>query len=304
MSKWHAVARLILFGFAMTCASAWADVLCQRDGTVLFGRIIQQSDAEIVFRERVNADNYIERRIATGDVSSLIRTIDESRLEQLHPGDPLGYLQVAEELALMRRDPEAQSLAIRLYLIAASLTRGLDRNHCLRALVQLARSPHERRSLCELAFLLDRSAPPSILAEPPAPPGPPTTGESLAETIQAVRRARQGDAASLSELLQRESSRALLQRLAAICPVEQLRRVTTAPPRTLEELQSLVRLEYALVCMAGARTGPLAAESWKWDAVDESVADWEPPRLSNVTEFDPEQNVFRDGEWKAERAHR
>jgi hypothetical protein len=278
---------------------AVADVLRQKDGGVIYGRILAQSADEIVFLQRVSDAQYIERRVSTADVESLVRTIDENRLSSLSPERPADYLSYAEELALVRSDPESHALAVRLYLIAARLNTGETRGHCLRGLLGLARNSEERRRFSELAFRLDSTFPSSVLVPPPSEDVQELTESELEELIRAVQGIRRGTPTDALEIIQRGRTQAALKRYAAICSIEQLQRFAGDPPRGLGERQALLKLEYALTCLLLKRPPPEFDHSWGLEWTSAAEANWVLPDLSNATEFNPELSVYRDGVWLA-----
>ncbi len=290
---------VLLFVTVGSYWSASADVLRQKDGSLLFGRLTSQSDLEIIFQERVDANNYIERRIPRDQVVAIVPTVDEQRLAALDPAKPLEYRALAEELAGWRVDPEAQILAIRLYLIAARLTSGSDRRHALLALVELSRSPDERQRFSEFAFLVDESLPRSILIPKPLLNGPPVLLAEIEELIRAVQAVRRGDGSSVEEIFQRPSSRIILDRASEICTLEQLQQAAAARLHSLDELNLLIKLEIALQSLFNGQPPVVGDQSWCRQSQDKRIAEWELPNWSNVTEFDPADCVYRNGRWQA-----
>ncbi len=280
-------------------ASVATDVLRQADGSVLYGRLSSESESEFFFQERVDASNYIERRILRDQVVFLVRTVDERRLGGLDPTRPDEYRRLAEELAGWRVDPEAQSLAIRLYLIAARATKGRERRHCLLALVELARSPDERQRLGELAFLLDESISRSIMDPRPTPNEPEISMAEIQELIRAVQTVRRGDGSSVEDIFQRPSSRLILERTREICTLEQLQQAAAARLHSLDELNLLIKLELGLQRLLLARPTVVAGQTWYRQSQDERLAQWKMPDWDNVTEFDPTECVYREGLWQA-----
>lgn len=293
---------VVPIAIASWCAMAAGDVLRQTDGTVLYGRISARSESEIIFLERVNADNYIERRIPAGNIASLIQTIEDPQLRELNPAEPKKYLQLAEKLATFRADPEARDLAIRLYVIAADLAADTEKSHCLQSLIALGRSDDERRRLRELAFLVDVTAGADILSDGssavPSVPEPREIAE-LIPLVQQILRQESAAAALLAQATVHEQ----FQRLAAARLLStpgglaRLQELAAARQHSLDDLQWLIQLELALLQLARGEPGPRARTSWFEASRDASSATWSLPTLATVTEFDPANNVFRDGKW-------
>src|SRR5205085_4813507 len=104
----------------------------------------------------------------------------------------------AEELRARRRDPEARDMALRLYLISASL----DREHLGRAgllgMISLARSPDEERKFRAALHLIDPRAPLAVHAAA-APAGDTAAPQELLRALRLLRTGKGTTARALAE---------------------------------------------------------------------------------------------------------
>jgi hypothetical protein len=153
--------------------------------------------------------------------------------------------------------------------------------------------------LCELAYRFDRELPAELLTETDGLFEPRVSPTDLAELIRILKNVRQGTSREALAAFQRETSRALLERFSAICSIEQLNRWVDNPPHDLAETQALLQLELVLTCLLEELPLPTYDQSWALEWSDTSALDWNLPELSNVTEFNPDQNIYRDGRWHA-----
>lgn len=146
-----------------------------------------------------------------------------TRLAALDPNKPLGYFELAEEVAQQRDRSEARQLASHLFVLALDLSRKqgkagpdnpewLPSGACL-ALADLASNQAERRWLVALAGTLRTSReftdPASIsVAERPRPVEVDPTALELTEALAALRR---GDGRRAEELLTKPAVWAMLE---------------------------------------------------------------------------------------------
>lgn len=147
-----------------------------------------------------------------------------SRLSTLDPKKPLGYFELAEEVAQQRDRSEARQLASHLFVLALDLSRKqakagpdnpewLPSGACL-AVADLASSQAERRWLVALAGTLrpsrESTDPANIaVAERPRPVEVDPTALELTEALAALRR---GDGRRAEELLAKPAVWAMLER--------------------------------------------------------------------------------------------
>lgn len=180
-------AASLLTALGWANAGAAATVLL-KDGTTVRGFLVEQRPDHVV----LEVDRAGERRRVTiprDKYEELIRPVDESRLDRLRPDNPDDYRLYAEDLAEKHADPEAREMAIRLYLIAASLDTPRLGRSCLLGMSHLARSAEERARFQAMVFLLDPTHNRKLLARSDAaalPAG--DDDQEAAERARAVLR--------------------------------------------------------------------------------------------------------------------
>jgi hypothetical protein len=280
--------------------TAGGDIVVMRDGTVRVG-LVEGQDAEHVRLAERTADGHRDvRQIPVGDTVEVIRTIDHERLARLDPSAPREYALYAEELARFKGDPEAVELAIRLLVIAAYWGDEAAQRASLLTLVVLARSPDERARLEALADLPNREATLRTDGSTGSAQGEPIAlSPDVAERARAaVRAVRQGDPPTAERLLAEED---VCRALASLddCPdVADLIAWSAADNIGAAELVRLLRAELSL---AGRPTQVAQRDAEAWEAAEaqHSVsAPW--VAIDTVTEFDPRQAWYRDGQWIAQ----
>lgn len=153
---------ILIFGIA---PSARAVILDLRDGVRVTGYLVDEDGTSYTVRRVLDGRESVQT-FARSDVLFALPAFDPRRLSGLSPEKPAEYRLYAEELSEKREDPEARALAIRLFLIAASLDpEGLGRG-CLLSMASLARSPDEERRYRAMAYQLDPRHDRSVLAPP------------------------------------------------------------------------------------------------------------------------------------------
>ena len=223
----------------------------------------------------------------------------EERLAKLDPARPQQYKVLAEELAARTGDAEARRTAMRLFHIAAWLEPQTLAAGSLRSMIAIARTPDEEKRLRAAAFLLDPAAEESelrvvgassVVSSLPPPP----------ELQRAVRLLRQGSrdsarqliaATRVQEYLAAESQRKLRDELAAI---------VTANTLADRQLRRLLELELQWSQLRRNSGGGIAgpnSQPWQDLSRDALAATPTAPTLLTLTEFDPRENLYRNGRW-------
>lgn len=150
-------------------ASALAIILDLKDGIRVSGYLIEESDSAYTVKRVLDGHESIQT-FPRSDVLLALRTFDPDRLAELSPDQPAAYRNYAEELSEKRQDPEARDLALRLFLIAASLDPEKYGRGGFLSMASLARSPAEERRYRAVAYLLDPRHDRSVLKPPDDPP--------------------------------------------------------------------------------------------------------------------------------------
>jgi hypothetical protein len=162
----------------------------------LRGYLLRETEDVVVFRQLLDSGQQRRRTVSKSDIEDLIISVSTERLETLDRTNPQAYREYAEELSEKGKDPDAQQMAIRLFLIAAFLdTEQLGRS-CLLGMAGVARDEAERRRFMAMAYLLDPKHDASLIkSRPAAPPEPPPTAEAAVAdgVLRALRLLRQGN---------------------------------------------------------------------------------------------------------------
>ncbi len=296
---------LLLHGGLVGTGPAHADAIYLKGGQTVFGRVVSQRDDAIIFDQRVGrTTEYRNRTILKSEILQVVVNIQPARLEALTPDRPREYRDLAEELAPQKLDPEAQDLALRLYLIAAYLGDAGLRRDALRGMIRLARSPQEEMRIRGLANVVASGE--SWLTHPPEPAQPTAEAEiqrsrdrkRLKDALVALRTGKRADAAFV---IGQEWVPAALRPYASICTWRQLREWSSEPELQVEWLARTLELELALdetVVSGFARSSNSA--DWS-QLVNQDSLLTTPPGWANVLEFDPAENVYRSGSWSRAR---
>lgn len=313
-----------------------------------FGFIVAARADELVIEEVDAMWKRTRRVIPRARIESIEYTVSPQRLEQLTPDRPNAYREYAEELSAKQRDPEAREMAIRLFQIAAWLDDRL-RLSCLKAMIDLARTPTERRLFQAAAFLSDPRHDRNLLkskeTQSQIPLGVKVADQpSLERVMDGLRLLRQGDKQAAAAIFQRQDFPETLARVTDRITVAELRAAarwvcplcdggkvkcpqckgtgceacqngrrdcvaclgTGRSSRVAEDLLGRI-LEVELARMPrpqGAQREPddaASVASWSQLPVGSSDAPLRSFDPAGLTEFDPRQNVFRQGKWSANR---
>lgn len=286
-------------------AGCLGDVVYLQDGTILFGRVLEQQPETVIFDQRIDAGttDYRRKIIRRSDITAIVTNIDPVRLEETDPGNPASYRDLAEELLPQHRDPEARDLAIRLFLLAAKYGDAELRPGCFSGLIALARSPEEEKRFRALAFvhLGDRArwhVPESRStrqAEDTA-----VSKQQQEQLLDAITLLRRGQRQEAAIRIGQEWARNAIAPFDDICSWQELQQWCSEPELKTEWLARVLELEIAL--------GNPARHSNPADHRGSSSTDWSqlaaqskgglaPVDFSNVAEFDLDQNVFHAGKW-------
>ncbi len=302
--------RLILVGLVWSWAGDGlnADWIWRHgQSQPISGIVLERSSDRILFAPHAPdptissaSDSLAMESIASTDVARVVITIDQERLTQLGPTNPMEYLEMGDELALAP-DPAAKYLAIRLYVLAAAHTQGSTRIRAVRSILPLARNVEEK-DRCQLLLAMWGD----------------TTVDAEALPQQSARQPREGtlgqgtldDLRELLELLRRENFEAARIEMATK-PQLQERVNEFAPQFSWSKLQqwsaqsSLLTIDlYQILSWQRAieiRAGDSKRAEFDDDWSHAAKQPWRPralvPRLETLTEFDPRATQFRDGQW-------
>lgn len=196
-----------------TLASA-VTLVMKEDGATVRGILVRRYATGIVI-DQMGADGKLQRRdIPLFKIDLVLDPIDRERLSALRPDKPQDYRIYAEELAGKKADPDARAMAIRLFLIAATLDRESLGRSSLLGMAALARDELEQRRFQAMVYLLDEKHDRRLLetksaSAVSAPISEPTDGAE-ARVVQAMRFLRQGKLKEARNLSRREGFKDVL----------------------------------------------------------------------------------------------
>ncbi len=301
-----------LLTFALLCfvaSPAWAVVLITEVGTRITGYLVRDDGTAVTIRRKLpdgteREDTYLKSKV------TVVQTVKAERLQELKPEAPRAYRDYAEELAAKKDDPEARDMAIRLFLIAASLDPdGLGRS-CMLAAAPLGRDHQEERRFKALAYLLDPKHDKESLKDGSrtAPPDP-TLSPEWKTFIAALKAYRKGNYAEAVKLANEPGVPRCFADAAGFLTHKEFVAKCSAPenpkgsPDAASELvRKIVRLELRYEeSSAPLKMDPKAGNiGGPWQAATGAGGRVAPPPLAleALTEFDPRESVFRAGKWQ------
>jgi len=295
------ITRMIVLSMALQASLAEGDMLLWDDAgsmTRFFG-LVESQDADSI-RFRLHPELGGESRVFPRDeVVALVTNIDLSRLANLNPGNLGAYRDYAEELASQSKDMQARDLAIRLFLIVAygSNQAGTQqrssalRNSAIRNLQALSRNEPERRAFAKLAFLYQVAD--LRLAE--QEPDLSDAMKSLLLFLLKAVRSRNMDLAR--QLKDQPPIAQAWQRWSTTCRWDELGRIIEQGGPSSIQLERLLKMEVDLLTGQDLHSPGKRADSWAVQAVDHDHRAELIPKFLNVTEYDPQQNVWCNGQW-------
>ena len=298
--------QMLIFFFALPFPLAQGDMLIWQNGNSpkrLYGVVERDDPGEVHFRMHPDLGGEL-RVIPRNEILALVFHADESRLMELKPENLADYRDYAEELASRGDDLQARDLAIRLFLIVAygagerpfqPGARQL-RASALRNLQPLARDDTERRAFEQLATLYGLSE--RALSGVTAPSPEEITEEMRANLLDLLLAVRAGNREGALRLLQHPDMERAWKTVSPICRWDELSRIIQQGEPLGFQLQRLLTVEVELRKRWKVGSIPRTkVDSWAVQAREhEPQAEWL-PNLLDVTEYDPRQNVWCNGQW-------
>ena len=285
---------------------ATADMLIWRhDGSAitLFGQIEDQ-DAQTV-RFRLHPESGGDLKVfPREDVLALVVNIDSERLGRLDLRNLTDYRDYAEELSSQSIDLQARDLAIRLFLIVGYWSNRLEsesnatelRESALRNLPNLARSEKERIGFEKLAFLYQ------VVPQWPSQNPPETTLIDLDESrrsslLRLLVAIRTENLTLARQLLRQPEIGQDWKRTVTSCSWGELNRILEKGGPSLLQREELLKVEVEILTGQKLIRRRQRANAWSVQAQNRDDRAELIPSFSNVTEFDPQQALYRDGHW-------
>lgn len=219
-----------------------------------------------------------------------------ARLEQLRPSDPLGYYELAEEVADVANDDESIRLARHLFALAGAIDPGrFGRSACL-ALADLAADESRRRQLQALASLLDDQTSGSMSA---AERGDAEVATAFA-VCEAMSHLRQGRGERVTSTLRESEAAAFLDDHAHLIAGGAQRFLEDATlyrsgRRPSLAMDDVIRMLQAERAMLTGRDRPWSADLLLEQG--EPLVEVDPTRVDEVLGADARRAIYRNGRW-------
>lgn len=302
MRKWTLLLFCLLTAWATPCPGVI--ILEKNRSESVKGFLVSQNDLRVVVDELLPNGEIHQRVIPRSDIDLLRISVVPDRLSALQPDQPQAYRDYADELSEKREDPEARNVAIRLYLLAAHLDpKGLGRSSLL-SMAGLARSPLEERKLRAMVYLLDPAHDRGVLTPPSFTTAVPTTDltdtqrKMLLRAIQALRGDNRREALEFSR---RPLFQEVYKRYSSILTLEAFSAAAATRDKDLPGplVKKLITLELLVLNL------PLkehrTTEDVPWSTILTTKQDQRvtPLSLETITEFDPNETVFKNNRWSA-----
>ena len=297
-----------------TLVAGAATVVLKSDVEPVRGYFVSENAQGVILRVKGTDGKLSDRFISRESIDIVLRPVDERRLAALHPDRPREYRDYAEELSEKRVDPEARETSLRLYLMAAYLAPEELGKSALLGMTPLARNPTEVRRIRALAFMLDPERDQKLLKSVAA------SSEAAVETqvsespqvnllLRALELLRRGRHQEANRLIRRPGIAELLDEHGDILTFEEFieacaDRASRGPEPPSSLVARILKLELRLLDgrfgdgasdVTSDVSGPtlgwgeLAPEQYR-DVITELS-------LETLTEFDPRENLYRDGRW-------
>ncbi|MBC8354741.1 MAG: hypothetical protein H8E66_22405 [Planctomycetes bacterium] len=294
---------LIFLGMGAISIPCWGVIVFQKNqDEPIRGFLINENAVSIEVHEPLPSGALRKHILPRVSIDDIIRAVDFDRLAALEPEAPEDYRTYAEDLAVKTEDPEARVMAIRLYLIAAHLRPDELGRSCLLGMAGLARTPDEERAFLAMAFSLDSDHDPSLLKAPKSMVAD-FTGiteadrKALTITLKMLRTGRLVEA-------RRSFSRPQVQAAAAyyshIVSESEYKEASLAEgrlsPRLLRKFLTL-ELTLSAAVTTEASDEPPSFAPWSQLIARDDTQPIKSRALVTITEFDPRQSVYREGEW-------
>ena len=281
-------------------------LISTKSGEEIRGFLIRQDDNQVILDEVRSDGTKARRRLERSEIALIVVTVSAADFATLQHDEPASYRDLAEELAVKRKDPDAHHAALRLYLIAAFLEPETLGRSSLLGMVSLARNPAEERRFRAMLFLLAPDADRAILKAPDRlRPSDREQIDIQNRLLAALRALRRGSKSEALRIAQRPEVKQHLQRYTDILEHHEL--VTACTPGTNRRkltpltLQKVIKLELAILfpVSPGPATFKVksAGNSWSNLFKRTSPSPTLPLRLESLTEFDPRKSQFRNGAW-------
>ncbi|HJN08754.1 MAG TPA: hypothetical protein QF564_08675 [Pirellulaceae bacterium] len=294
---------LLLFCLlAVWTAPCLGVIILEKDSAeAIKGFLVSQNDQRVIVDELLPNGETRQRVVPRSTIDVMIISVVPDRLAALQPDQPQSYRDYADELSEKREDPEARNAAIRLYLLAAHLDpKGQGRSSLL-SMAGLARSPNEERKFRAMVYLLDPAhdrgelKPPSLTASPEIK----LTRSQRSMMLTAIRALRNDNRREALNFSARPLFQEIFNRYSSILTLDEFsaaaaQRDEQIPASLLRKLISMELLVLDLPLKNRPSTGDVRWSTILMTGQDTPVT---PLSLETITEFDPNENVFKNNRW-------
>lgn len=293
--SWMAALIVCLLQFTWVDHSV-ADVLWMADGRQLYGQVLKRGDGQLVLKPWESGRWQTPRNLKLDQVLQVRVNLRSGEWEQLNPDQPQRYLELAETLAIESADPSAAQVARRLYLLAVCYGTPDQVERGLHGLRQLTPAGEQLQSIEAYQFLQSGIQPSA--AQPTSVPEEPLDAETRTKFLTLVQTIRREASQQAINLLRDEFLRERWKSLRLNCPLAELDQMARAPSLSRDQMRKLLTLEVALLSRAPKLPGPSSRGGWSEQSLHTEGGIHRLPTLDQLTEFDPESCVYRDGQWQ------
>jgi hypothetical protein len=279
---------------------AWGVIIFEKGkDQPIVGYLERQDDNLVVVRQLLPDGQTQLRELLRSEIDDILIAVSSERLQTLSPDKPAAYRDYAEELAEKRKDPDARATGLRLYLIAAYLEPGRLGRSSLLGMAGLARTPAEERRFRAMAYLLDPNHDRRLLQDSSKNSGSEGIEDEEGRDVllKAMRAFRRGKRATAITMASRPIAQKAFARFSDVLTLEELEGVGKEVPPDI--LRKVLTLELILASGETAKRDQAPDDMAPWSRIVEREGTAPVPSLSleSLTEFDPRECVFSDGQW-------
>jgi hypothetical protein len=291
---------LALFG---TGTASGVTVIVNNSAEPIRGYLVSEDAVEIRIRQVSKSGSKVIT-IQRDQIRLMENPVDAERLSALTPDSPDEYHQYAEELVVLKADPEARELATRLFLVAAHLDRDRLGRSCVLGLTNFASTDLQRERCRALAYLLDPEHDRTLLGSGVVNTVVTSDKNSDTALLKLLEALQRGNSSGAKGIAKRNKPEALLAPYQQFLSLEELERALATrngslPSRVLH--LRLLRLYHEVVATqvpAARHLTKTASRKWNFGLLStDNQATVQPLSLETITRFDPRENVYRDGKW-------
>lgn len=270
-------------------------VVIDNGRTEVRGYEVSRSTTVLVI-DQVKSDGSRERRsfsLTDPDVQ-VLDAINTADLEQLDPGNPKAYLDLASRLEAKVTDPEVHDLVVRLFLIAAHLDTENLSVQSFRYLSFRGRTVDETNRFKAILRSIDKSGNP-VTSQ--------ITGKPQAEFLfiaDQIAQFRIGRAANLNPAAMEFLAASIKNSGVKLSMSDVIERAKPGVNQVSFETEvALVTLEAWLRQQATSEKNSSAKSDWATLLSTRNIAPARAFTIEGATEFNPAHCVYSNGQWVA-----